>query len=193
MQGYLRLRKHILNGLQESLSSKLTYHGVHHTLDVLRVTNNYIKRDKIRGHMAKLLRIGALIHDFGFTETYRDHEVKGCEIAQEIMPGYGFSQKDIDIVKGMVMATKVPQNPKTSMERIICDADLDYLGRKDFDPISSSLFQELKNYKILSDENEWNKIQVSFLEGHAYHTKFAKRNRQPVKELRIEAIKKLIR
>lgn len=193
MQGYLRLRKHILNGLREQLSDKLTYHGVHHTLDVLRVTNSYLKRNKIIGRDAKLLRIGALLHDYGFTQTYQNHEVKGCEIAEDLMPKYGFSKADIEIVKGLIMATKVPQNPKTELEKIICDADLDYLGRKDFDPISSSLFQELQNFDILSDPNEWNKLQVSFLEGHKYHTDFAKRNRQPVKELRIEAIKKLIR
>jgi len=193
MQGYLRLRKHIIKGLENNLSDKLTYHGVHHTLDVLRVTNNYLRREKIIGRDAKLLRIGALLHDFGFTQTYKDHEAKGCEIAEELMPEYGFTKADIKVVKGLIMATKVPQTPKTKLEKIICDADLDYLGRKDFDPISSSLFQELKNFNILSDSNEWNKLQVSFLEGHAYHTEFARRNRQPVKELRIKAIKKLIR
>ena len=192
MQGYLRLRKHLINGLKENLSDQLTYHGVHHTLDVLRVTNNYIRRSKIKGRKAKLLRIGALIHDYGFTQTYKDHEAKGCDIADEIMPGYGFSQADIDMVKGMVMSTKVPQSPKNELEKIICDADLDYLGRWDFDPISSSLFQELKNFGILADVNEWNKLQVTFLEGHKYHTAFARKNRQPIKELRIAAVKKLI-
>ena len=193
MQGYLRLRKHIIQGLENNLSDKLTYHGVHHTLDVLRVTNNYLRREKITGRDARLLRIGALFHDFGFTQTYTDHEAKGCELAEELMPEYGFTKADIKVVKGLIMATKVPQTPKTKLEKIICDADLDYLGRKDFDPISSSLFQELKNFNILSDSNEWNKLQVSFLEGHKYHTEFAKKNRQPIKELRIEAIKKLIR
>ena len=193
MQGYLRLRKHIIQGLENNLSDKLTYHGVHHTLDVLRVTNNYLRREKITGRDARLLRIGALFHDFGFTQTYTDHEAKGCELAEELMPEYGFTKADIKVVKGLIMATKVPQTPKTKLEKIICDADLDYLGRKDFDPISSSLFQELKNFNILSDANEWNKLQVSFLEGHKYHTEFAKKNRQPIKELRIEAIKKLIR
>lgn len=192
MKGYHRLRKHILTGLRERLSSKLTYHGIHHTFDVLKVTNDYLRRNKIVGHNAKLLRIGALIHDYGFTETYKNHEEKGCEIAQEIMPNYGFVQKDIDIVKGLIMATKVPQTPKTKFEKIICDADLDYLGREDFIPIAASLFSELKNYNIITDPNEWNKLQVKFLEGHEYHTEFAKRNRGPIKRKRIVSIKKLI-
>ncbi|MBT8219916.1 MAG: HD domain-containing protein [Bacteroidia bacterium] len=192
MKGYLRLRKHILTGLRERLSSKLTYHGVHHTLDVLRVTNAYLRRNKIVGREAKLIRIGALIHDYGFTETYKNHEEKGCEIAQEIMPQYGFTQKDIDFVKGLIMATKVPQNPKTEFEKIICDADLDYLGRNDFKPIASSLFRELQNFNILSDINEWNKLQVKFLEGHHYHTTFAQKNREPKKRKRISYLKALI-
>ena len=35
-------------------------------------------------------------------------------------------------------ATKIPQTPLTKLEEIICDADLDYLGREDFFEISRS-------------------------------------------------------
>lgn len=90
------------------------------------------------------------------------------------------------------MATKVPQSPKNLFEQIICDADLDYLGRRDFDPISRSLFVEFKEYGIVQSIDEWNKLQVKFLEGHTYHTEFARKNRQPIKEQRIAAIKLML-
>ena len=89
------------------------------------------------------------------------------------------------MVKGLIWATKIPQSPKTKLEKIICDADLDYLGRRDFYQISDQLFKELKLRGLLGNKKEWNRIQISFLEGHSYHTKFALENRQPVKEKRI--------
>ena len=90
------------------------------------------------------------------------------------------------------MATKVPQTPKTLLEKMICDIDLDYLGRSDFYKISNYLFEELKVTRGLTSKNEWNKIQVKFLEAHEYHTDFAIKKRQPEKEKRIEEIKLLI-
>jgi hypothetical protein len=41
-------------------------------------------------------------------------------------------------------------------------------------------------------KQEWNKIQIKFLEAHEYHTEFAKKNRKPNKEKRIEELKELV-
>ncbi|TAE89548.1 MAG: hypothetical protein EAZ80_14130, partial [Runella slithyformis] len=70
-----------------------------------------------------------------------------------------------------------------------CDADLDYLGRTDFNPISESLFQELQNVGILQSRLAWDNIQVKFLEGHCYQTDFAVAHRQPQKAARLAEIK----
>ena len=185
MKGYIKLRRQIKAILETELPDKLYYHALHHTYDVLKVCNEYIRREKIKDYDAKLLRIGALLHDIGFTQTYNDHEAKGQEIAEELMSDLGFPKKDIAIVKGLIWATKIPQSPKTYLEKIICDADLDYLGRPDFYPISDQLFAELKDRGVLKSVKEWNKIQIKFLEKHKYHTKFAQKHRQPAKAKRI--------
>lgn len=192
MKGYIKIRKKAREILDSELSSKLFYHGAHHTYDVLKVIDQYIKREGVDNYCAKLLRIGALFHDIGFTVSNEKHEERGAEIAKEYMQYYGFSNKEIEIVKGFIIATRIPQTPKTFLEKIICDADLDYLGRNDFYPISDQLFEELKAFSILKDINEWNKTQIKFLEAHEYHTYFAKKNRQPLKEKRIEELKELV-
>ena len=48
------------------------------------------------------------------------------------MTQYGYSENHIKIVKGLINATRVSQNPKNHLEKILCDADLDYLGRSDY-------------------------------------------------------------
>lgn len=84
------------------------------------------------------------------------------------------------------MATKIPQNPQNILEQIIADADLDYLGRDDFEVIADSLFQELRQREMVADLETWNKIQVKFLESHQYWTKstIALRNEQKMKHLK---------
>ncbi len=192
MKGYIKLRKKGLEILNSKLSKKLFYHGIHHTQDVYHVVNQYIKRENIEAHEAKLLRIGALFHDIGFTVSNENHEERGVEIAKKYMTEYGFPDKDIEVVKGLIMATKIPQSPKNHLEEIICDADLDYLGRSDFQTISDQLFEELKAFSIIKTLNDWNQAQLKFLEAHEYHTKFALKNRRPKKIKRINEIKAMI-
>jgi hypothetical protein len=91
------------------------------------------------------------------------------------------------------MATQVPQNPKNHLEEIICDVDLDYLGRPDFYIISDQLFKELLACDKIESRSEWNKIQIKFLEGHKFYTDFARKNRQPQKEKRIQELKASIK
>jgi hypothetical protein len=82
----------------------------------------------------------------------------------------------------MIMATKIPQSPKNIFEEIICDADLDYLGRDDYDANSSGLLQEIELSKKLN-RKDWIKLQVSFLNQHAYFTNSSKKLRSPKKEI----------
>ena len=115
---YRKLRHYILKNLSTDLSEGLKYHGMHHTLDVVRVCNQHIARFKLNKKDAELLRIGALMHDYGFLFTYKNHEEKGIEKAKEILPLYGYSAQDIKIVCGLILATKVPQKPQTDLEQI---------------------------------------------------------------------------
>lgn len=113
-------------------------------------------------------------------------------MAEEMMTRAGFPNKDIWIVKRLILATKIPQSPKNHLEKVICDADLDYLGRDDFKEISDKLYKELKVTSPDFSKEEWNKKQIAFLQSHTYHTAFARRNRQPKKEERIRELKRLI-
>ena len=192
MKGYYILRKRILDILHTKLPQDLYYHGVHHTIGALKTCDLYLRHIKINKHQSQLLRLGILLHDIGFTKSAENHELKGIEIANSLLSEFNISKKDIDIINQLILSTKVPQQPNTLLERIICDIDLDYLGRDDYYEISDQLFRELQVYSGLEDRNEWNKLQVKFLESHRYHTDFAIKNRQPQKELRIQELKALI-
>lgn len=189
---YERLYADMMLKLKEGLSPNLYYHGVHHTIDVLAALTHISKNENIGGEQLVLLKTAALLHDSGFTETYINHEEAGCRITRQMLPDYGYSAQDIEIICGMIMATKIPQTPDNKLEEIICDADLDYLGRDDFYPISHSLFKELVFRGVLTDENEWNKIQIKFLSHHQYFTATCQNQREANKQQRIEEIKKIV-
>lgn len=182
MKGYRTLRNQVLSNLKANLPETLTYHALEHTLDVLNVCNQYIKRENIPHKERYLLRAGAIVHDMGFLKGAANHEQVGAAMAEIILNDLGVAQPDIEVIKGLVMATKIPQNPQNHLQRIICDADLDYLGRNDYPEISEKLFEELKNMNVISTAQQWKDLQINFLKAHHFHTPFAIKNREPKKQ-----------
>lgn len=180
---------YILNKLENDLDSHLYYHGLHHTKDVLSSVEKIAVKEGVSQNDILLLKVAAAYHDCGFLVLYKNHEEAGCGLAYEALPKFGFSKEQMDIIFGMIKATKVPQSPRTKLEEIICDADLDYLGRDDFEKISGSLFEEFKYWNIVTDHHTWMQIQLNFLENHVYWTGFSKKNRTQAKLKRLEELK----
>lgn len=181
------IKQPILSRLENELDPRLGYHNLTHTLDVLEQAEILAKQEKVVDkHDLLLLKTAAVFHDSGFLSVYKNHEEKGCEIACESLRNI-FSEEDIKKVCGMIMATKIPQSPKTLLEQIICDADLDYLGRNDFEPISRNLYKEFIVFKIIPEDIIWDHIQIKFFESHHYFTgtSVSKRNKKKLKHLNI--------
>ena len=181
----------IIEKLKHGLSKELTYHSFNHTMDVLNSALIIAQAENISTDEVKFLRIGVLLHDSGFLFTYKNHEEKSCAWAKEILPPFGFDETSIEKICALIMATKIPQRPNSILEKIIGDADLDYLGREDYYPIANNLFKELNSFGLINI-NEWNKIQHSFLCDHTYHTSYSSNNREEIKQKRITELAKLI-
>jgi uncharacterized surface anchored protein len=90
------------------------------------------------------------------------------------------------------LATKIPQSPKNRYEEIICDADLDYLGREDYVENSDKLLQEIELNKKLN-ELEWLTIQDKFLRAHHYFTARSIESREMNKQERLKMIQEQIK
>ena len=104
-----------------------------------------------------------------------------------------YPQDKIATIKRIIMATQLPHTPTDILEAVIQDADLDYLGRADFIPVSNLLYKEIverggSNMTI----NQWNKIQIKFISSHQYYTKTAQSLREVNKQSQIERLKELV-
>lgn len=188
--GFQLLKSRILQMLREGLNPRLTYHSRGHTLDVLKQAERIAMSEHISDSRSlMLIRIAALFHDTGFIDTYGFHEERSCEIMLENIDSREFSQNEITTMSGLIMATKVPQVPANLCEMIICDADLDYLGRDDFQVISNKLKQEFLAFGVVKDEMEWYQRQVDFMDKHGYFTTTSLTNRHPVKIQYLDMLK----
>jgi class 3 adenylate cyclase len=182
----------ILDKLENELPDFLYYHNVKHTVDVVTEVELIGWAEGLDDEGILLLKTAALFHDAGHTINYDEHEHHGTLLVKEYLPDYGYTEKQIEQICEIIMATKLPPQPKSIYEKIICDADLDYLGRSDMIPVSNTLYRELKEQDKIGTLNEWNKLQLKFISNHSYFTKTAQSLREVNKQKQIERIKKLI-
>jgi hypothetical protein len=182
----------ILDKLEKELPEFLFYHNVKHTVDVVTEVELIGWAEGCNDEEILLLKTAALFHDAGHTVSYDDHEYQGTLLAREMLPGYGYTDEQIDRISRIIMSTKLPPQPADLLEQIICDSDLDYLGRSDFVPVSNTLFEELKAQNKITKLNDWNKMQVKFISGHQYFTATARSLREVNKKIQIERIQSLI-
>ena len=187
---FFKLKKFVIQFLNENLMYNLYYHGSHHTLDVLQSLDQICFHENVSPSDFFILKTAVLFHDMGYINQYKNNEIIGMEYAQKFLPEYGYTKVQIEKISQLILATKVPQNPKNKLEKIICDADLDYLGREDFTNISDNFFRELKENKIIKTKKEWDKIQIRFIENHKYFTSFSIHNRKQSKNNNLQLIKK---
>jgi len=184
-------KSYILGRLEKELSQNLFYHGVHHTRDDVLLA--FERLSEIEGVSEEDLLLGktaALYHDVGYLEQYAKNEPIGVRIARETLPGFGYAPNQIERVGEVIMATqlqmvdgKLIQIPdkKDLLQMIMCDADLDSLGRPDF---------------YITGENlspaQWFPVQLAFQESHSYFTNAAHRLRNEGKQKNIRELLELL-
>lgn len=182
----------VLDKLKYELKTDLYYHCVTHTLDVYESAKKLADMENIKGKDLVLLKTAALYHDTGFLLGYSDHEEQSVIFAKQHLPEFGYNNKEIEMVCSLILATRLPQKPVTILEKILCDADLDYLGRDDFFMIANKLLCEWNENGIPITLKKWYQIQVTFLENNDYFTESAIALRKEKKRDNLSQILELI-
>lgn len=183
------MKKFVISMLTEKLAPYHYYHNIEHTLYVYENVKKIAKHEHCTEEEIGLLKAAALWHDTGFIHHQKGHEEESCVLAKTYLPQFGFQEHEITDVCGMIMATKIPQNPKTKLEEIIADADLEYLGTEHAEKIALRLYRELKNSNPNLDITQWNEMQIAFLSAHHYFTDYCKKHNSKNKQAYLDELK----
>lgn len=173
------LRQMVHDLLDKQLAAGFYYHNWQHTLNVTNRALFYANEEGVSPEDVLLVETAALLHDTGYTQSYEGHEQASVQITQKILPRFDYTQTQIDTVTQLILATDPSQPPRTPLEAILCDADLDSLGRDDFCEQADKLRQELhavRGFKY--SDAQWRQRLVDFLIAHTYHTPSARRHRE---------------
>lgn len=183
-------RQYAESRLEKELSPNLFYHGVEHTRgEVVPAARRLAGMEGVDGQALSLLLTAAWFHDLGYIHQGPGHEAVSVQIAEEILPSFGYNREQVEIVCGVILATKLPQSPRDLLEQIMADADLDVLGRDTLMQRNEDLRRELACFGKEFTDEEWYASQLKFLEGHQYFTASARALREDQKSLNIAELK----
>jgi uncharacterized protein len=189
-------KHYALGRLEQELPERFGYHSLEHTRDnVYPIALRIAALEGVSGRALYLLKTAIYFHDLGFSEpphTAQNHEERSAAIAQQVLVNFGYSNDDITLIKGMILATKLPQQPKTLLERIIADADLSVLGQRDFLKQNRALRAELESGGMDTDDHRWLTGQYNFLSGHRYFTRAARQLLSAQKAVNLASLRTLI-
>lgn len=189
---YEAAEKYALDRIVKELPETYYYHRISHTLDVMSAVKYLAAGEAVGKADFDLLKIASVYHDLGFVEVYADHEPAGARIAGEVLPGFGYSDTQVDVIRQLILATALPYQPKNHLEMIIRDADLDYLGREDYLLISHQLKLEWHHRGMVKTMKEWYQLQFQFLSAHRFYTETANQHRRATKEKHLAELADLI-
>jgi uncharacterized protein len=185
-------RDYIMHKLENELDPFYYYHNVAHTKDVHRAVVYLSENEHLSKEEQLLLETAAFYHDSGILIKYIGHEEESVRIVREVLPSFGYSNPDIEIIGDLIMATNTHVKVDTLAKKILFDADLDYLGRPDYFIIAQRLRLE---WNILGEQyslKNWYISQVKYLENHAYLTDSACQMRNKGKQENLNQIKELL-
>jgi len=139
--------QHIYARLERELSPHLLYHSLYHTRDdVVPAAIRLATAAGLGQEEWLILVTAAMYHDAGFLLTYAQHEQGSIHIAREALPTFGYSPEQVANVIDVIAATRMPQKPNGFLQELICDADLNMLGRDDFMQLNRLLLQETRHF-----------------------------------------------
>ena len=180
---FKKAQAYAIRRLEAELSPLLTYHSLRHTRDdVVVAAKRLATIENVDAEEHMLLVTAAYFHDIGFVEQRQEHEQASVHIVKKVLPGFGFSAAQNEVITGIIMATRLPQSPRNHLEQIIADADLDALGRPDFWERNQALRIEMATFGDPVSDAEWYANQIIFMRSHAYFTLAAQMTREPTKQ-----------
>jgi predicted metal-dependent HD superfamily phosphohydrolase len=176
------------------VNKTIHFHTLQHTQEVVAGSETMAEYYHLEDEDRFALLLAAWFHDTGYSVgRAMGHENVSIEIATKFLIENKVSQQVIDKVIGCISATRLPQNPNSLIEQIICDADLFHLGTSDFREKNKLLREELNDFGNMDlSKKDWRKKNIEFLTKHNYFTSYAKENLDPLKQIYLEELNKKV-
>jgi predicted metal-dependent HD superfamily phosphohydrolase len=178
---------------KDPVFEKYFFHNLRHTQDVVSAVNEIGMRSELSADEMELTLVAAWLHDLGYKYGAENHEESSARFAEECMERLNIPPKKIKAISSAITSTRLPQQPRTLIERVLCDADLFHLSNQTFEEKSELLRKEWKatGFREMTDQ-EWIQHNIDFMAEHKYHTPYGQTLLAEGKKKNIKRLKKTL-
>ena len=162
---------HVISLFNQYQANDLIYHNLGHTKTVVKRSSEIAANYHLSDTELFILLAAAWFHDTGqLIGGTNLHEDRSVIIMKKFLQTKGIVKEIMDKIESCICATKLPQNPKSLLEEIICDADTYNLGTEAFIKTDELLKKEfeLRNMSI----DNWEEKTLELLLSHNYFTPY---------------------
>ena len=170
-----RAGRYVTKLLIHELPPDRVFHNLHHTINVMQGALKIGKAEGLDDTELEIVMLAAWFHDTGHVRTYTGHELVSMEIAREWLTEEQYPTARLDLVLRCIEVTTMPQQPRTKLEAVMCDADLYHLSFNTYDHYQEMLREEWRReLGIEVSDEDWNQQNMAFLTSHTYWTDYGK-------------------
>ena len=168
----------VFNDLDKKVDKNYCYHNLKHTKRVLKACIDIGSNYQLNNNEWKILLTACLFHDYGFIKTHKNHEQIGADLSVAILKKFNYTSKDISSIQSLILITKPNIFPDSTLEIILSDSDLEYLGSKDFESISEKLKEEWLHFGKVKSGKDFYEQQYEFVNTHKFYCSFTNDERK---------------
>jgi predicted metal-dependent HD superfamily phosphohydrolase len=191
---YKKVEDFVTDLFEKNPNSKLIFHNLKHTQTVVQRTKEIAAHYNLTEKEMLVLYVAAWFHDVGHLFTsLKNHEDKSVEVMRKFMNDYDNDKELTAEIEGCILSTKMPRNPLTLLQQIICDADTYHFGTKDFKNTNKQMREEYNLREQSISKEDWDEGTLEMLNAHQFYTAYCRDMLDKSKEDNIKKIKKKLK
>ncbi len=188
----IKAEDHVRQIFDEKIPSNIyLYHNWVHTSHVRDEVLYLARQAQVNDEDLEILNLASLFHDVGFAEIFYGHEEVGAVLAKKFLSAHHYPEDKIEIISGVILATKIGIEPKNDLEKLIKDADTSTLAKRQFSIVTNTLRKELNSLQRTNfSKSEWARTNLKFFNEHRYYSEIGKSKYDKGKQENKKALEK---
>lgn len=188
---YKKAEDFVTDLFEKHPDAKLLFHNLQHTETVVERTKEIAAHYNLSDNDMLVLYVAAWFHDSGhlYTPGFKNHEERSVEVMNKFMSGFNNEKELVSDIETCILSTKMPRNPATLLQEIICDADTYHLGTKDFKITNQNCHAEFNLREKNVSDQQWDEGTLQMLNEHRFYTSYCKDLLDGKKKKNIKKIK----
>jgi len=181
--------RHVLEGMPEIYR----FHTLPHTEAVVAAVRELAQYEEITDHEKRLVEAAAWFNDLGYLKSLAEHENLSAFSSLIFLMRLGAQAEDIDRIEQCILAKQLGHEPRTTVERIIADADMWHLTSPEFLLWADKLRKEWSAMKGLRfTDVEWLENNIKFMRTVRFRTRHGMEVLAPRMEADIRLIEEML-